>query len=471
MKFARFITLFLALAYYARAASMVDPTFKIGRGANNYVEQMLEQPDGKILVCGLVGEMDGKPFLFLGRLNADGSIDESFKAQPSYWVRHMILLPDGKIIIGGMFTYVGNTPRKLIARLNPDGSLDESFNPGRGGEVSIGTSIYGDPREFIIWMDLQPDGKILATGNFRDYDGAASSGIVRINPDGSRDTSFNVGAGINTWGRFVKRFDSGQIAVSGWFTSYNNRSFNRLVILNSDGTYDANFNAFYGDKTSVYVVHRQDDGKWITGGHSLNEQGLFKREIVRLNPNGSVDESWPTKANEGVQNILPQPDGKIIITGQFTSVNDVPKYSIARLNADGSLDQSLHAGVAGMIWGISQTRDKKLLVCGQFTSIDGIPLQFLARLILPENLEEPPPPPPPPLKEPQIGNTRVASGKFQCDVESGENVIYVLEFKEDLNTDAWTSLPEIQGTGQTITLEDSEPSSGRFYRIQARRKP
>ncbi|HUS37270.1 MAG TPA: delta-60 repeat domain-containing protein [Verrucomicrobiae bacterium] len=468
MSFARIAALVLGIACYARAASMVDPTFKVGTGGNWYVEQMLEQPDGKILICGLISEYDGKPLPYIGRLNADGSIDESFKAQPSYWVRHMILLRNGKIIIGGMFTYVGTTPRKLIARLNPDGSLDETFNPGRGGEGSIGTSIYGDPREFIIWMDVQPDGKILATGNFHDYDGASSSGIVRINPDGSRDASFNVGGGINTWGRFVKRFDNGQIALSGWFTSYNNRSFNRLVILNSDGSFDAGVNAFYGDKTSVYVVHRQEDGRWITGGHSLNDQGLFKREIVRINTDGSVDESWPTKANEGVQNILPQSNGQILIAGQFTTVNDVWRPGLARLNADGSLDQSLYAGVAGMIWGISQTRDKKLLVCGQFTSIDGIPLKYLARLILPEDLE---PPPPPPLKEPQIGNARISAGKFQCEVESAADALYTLEFKEELNTGAWTPLPETEGTGQLITLEDAEAGTGRFYRIQARRKP
>ena len=468
MSFARIAILLLALAFYARAASLLDPTFKVGTGANWYVEQMLEQPDGKILICGLISEYDGKPLPYVGRLNPDGSIDQSFKAQPNYWVRHMILLPDGKIIIGGMFNFVGGTVRNIIARLNPDGSLDTAFNPGRGAEVSLGTSIYGDPRPFIIWMDLQPDGKILATGNFHDYEGVSSPGIVRINPDGSRDTTFSVGAGINSWGRFVKRFDNGQIALSGWFTSYNNRNFNRLVILNSDGSFDAGVNAFYGDKTSVYVVHRQEDGKLITGGHSLNEQGLFKREIVRLNTNGSVDESWPTKANEGVQNILTQPNGQILIAGQFTTVNDVWRPRLARLNADGSLDHSLYAGVDGMIWGISQTRDKKLLVCGQFTSIDGIPRKHLARLILPEDLE---PPPPPPLKEPRIGNTRIASGKFQCEVESVADAVYALEYKQDLNGDGWTSLAETQGSGQTITLEDAEPASGRFYRIQARRKP
>jgi uncharacterized delta-60 repeat protein len=464
---ARLLAICLALVWNSRAASMVDPTFNIGAGANWIVEQMLEQPDGKLLICGLFTQFNGKPLTYIGRLNPDGSIDESFKCQPNYWVRHMILLPDGKIIIGGMFNYIGTATRNLIARLNPDGSLDTTFNPGRGGEVSIGTSIYNDPRCFIIWMDLQPDGKILATGNFRDYDGVQSSGIVRINADGSRDPTFNVGAGINTWGRFVKRFDNGQIALSGWFVSYNNRSFNRLVILNSDGSYDPNFSAFYGDKTSVYVVHRENDGKWITAGHSLNEQGLFKREIVRLNPNGSVDESWPTKANEGVQNILPQPDGKLIITGQFTMVNDTWKPSIARLNPDGSLDPSLHANVSGMIWGISQTRDKKLLVCGQLQGIDGIPLSYLARLILPENL----PQPPPPLKEPRIANGRVDSGKFRCNVETAADAVYALEFKEDLQSPTWIALPGVDGTGQPLTLEDSQSGSQRYYRIQARRKP
>src|SRR3954467_15575944 len=209
---ARFATVVIAWLLInviaSRAASMVDPTFKVGKGGNWYVEHMLEQPDGEILICGLLSKYDDTPMPYIGRLNPDGSIDNSFHAQPNYWVRHMILLPDGKILIGGMFSYVEGEIRRLIARLNPDGSLDRAFDPGRGGEVSIGTSIYGDPSPFIIWMDMQPDGKILALGNFHDWDGATSPGIVRMNSDGSRDASFNVGAGLNTWGRFVRVLDN-----------------------------------------------------------------------------------------------------------------------------------------------------------------------------------------------------------------------------------------------------------------------
>ena len=170
---------------------------------------------------------------------------------------------------------------------------------------------------------MQPDGKILLIGNFHDYDRVASSGIVRINPDGSRDPTFNVGAGINTWGRFVKVLDNSQIILSGWFSLYDNESFNRLVRVNSDGSTDHSLNAFFGDSTSVYTVDPLPDGKLIVAGHSVNDQKLFSREIERLNPDGSVDSAWPTHTSEKVQSILPQPDAKIIIVGEFETVDDI----------------------------------------------------------------------------------------------------------------------------------------------------
>jgi uncharacterized delta-60 repeat protein len=454
------IALCVAYAGLTNAASMYDPTFNVGTGANWYVEQMLEQPDGKILICGLFSQYNGQSLPYIGRLNPDGSIDPSFHAQPNYWVRHMILLPDGRIVIGGMFLFIGNVPRSLIARLNPDGSLDETFNPGRGGEVSIGTGINNDPTPFIIWMDIQPDGKILATGNFHDYDGVASSGIVRINPDGSRDPTFNVGAGINTWGRFVKVLDNSQIILSGWFSSYDNQTFNRLVRLNSDGSIDHSLNAFFGDKTSVYTVDPLADGKLIVAGHSVNDQKLFSREIERLNPDGSVDATWPTYTDEKVQSILPQPDGKIIIVGQFGSVNGIWSPGIARVNPDGSLDTSLHAEVNGMIWGISQTHDKKLLVCAEFTTIDSHPSQYLARLILPEYLA-------PALTAPQIVQTQWSGGKFQCAVNSVTNAVYTLQFKDDIAAASWSSLTDVPGTGSMLTFEDTTGGGARFYRVQA----
>lgn len=460
LRVAAFALVALALMS-AQAASLADRSFNIGTGADGYVEQALEQPDGKILLCGLFGKFNEENVPYLARLNSDGSLDHSFKPQVDFWVRHMLVQPNGKIIIGGMFSWVGGVSRNLIARLNPDGSLDPSFDPGRGGEVSIGTGINNDPRCFIIWSELQPDGKIIATGNFHDYNGASSPGIVRINPDGSRDASFNVGGGMNTWGRFVRILPNKQILATGWFSSFNNRNFNRLVRLNEDGSIDHTLNAFYGDKTSVYSVVVLPDGKLITSGHSVNDQGLFSREIVRLNDDGSVDNSWPAKTNEKTECLILQEDGKLILTGYFWLVNDTSRPSIARLNSDGSLDETFYVGVNNFIWGASETRDKKLLIYGGFTSVDGVPWNRIGRLILPENIPQMPP-------EITVSGVEFVDGRFRCAVQSAADFNYKLQFKNNVTDAEWKSVSEIIGTGGLIRLEDPEPGENRFYRVEGR---
>jgi hypothetical protein len=201
----------------------------------------------------------------------------------------------------------------------------------------------------------------------------------------------------------------------------------------------------------------------------LNDQKLFSREIVRLNGDGSVDPDWVGKTDDKTESIIPQPDGKILLVGAFNFVDGVWKPSIARLNADGTIDPTLHAVCDGGIWNLTQTRDKKLLVCGEFISIDGVAMNFLARLILPENIE-PPPPPPPPLDPPQIATARIQSGKFQCVLQSVTNGVYTLQFKDAIDAGAWTSLPDADGTGDSLTLEDDNASGARFYRVQARQR-
>src|SRR4051812_7081112 len=88
----------------AQGASLVDDTFNIGEGADGFIEQVLQQPDGKVLICGVFTTFNNQPKAYCARLNENGSVDTSFDAHPSYWTRHMVLQPDGKIIIGGYFT-------------------------------------------------------------------------------------------------------------------------------------------------------------------------------------------------------------------------------------------------------------------------------------------------------------------------------------------------------------------------------
>src|SRR5215207_8561702 len=100
-----FLTIASALCVFAaRAASMLDTTFAIGSGANGIVEQVQELPDGKVLICGNFTTFNGSQRSYIARLNPNGSVDETFNAAPSYWVRHFSVQTDGKIVIGGFFT-------------------------------------------------------------------------------------------------------------------------------------------------------------------------------------------------------------------------------------------------------------------------------------------------------------------------------------------------------------------------------
>jgi uncharacterized delta-60 repeat protein len=359
----------------------VDLSFDPGTGANAFVESAVLQPDGKLLLCGMFTEIDGVPCRYVARLNADGSIDRSFNARPSYWVRYMSLQPDGKIVIGGFFTAVEDVRRNRIARLNADGSLDLSFDPGAGCEGKIVPVDPTDP--FIFAMGLQSDGKIVIGGNFTNYNGVARCGVARVNPNGSLDTTFDVGNGVNSWVRTIHMLPNDQIMLGGWFTSYNRYSSERMVRVNADGSPDTTFRSRFGERTAVYTIARQLDGKFIAAGHSVSNDTPFFQEIVRLNVDGSYDPTFNVGgegADEKVQSVVLQPDGKIIMAGYFSRYNGVQRKTVARLNTDGSLDTSFVANGDNWAWTALRQEDGRIVVCGDFRSINGTPRKGVARL-------------------------------------------------------------------------------------------
>ncbi|MEO5804821.1 MAG: delta-60 repeat domain-containing protein [Verrucomicrobiota bacterium] len=391
------IVLVCFLATHLAAQESLDTSFDPGTGANAFIESTVVQPNGKILVCGLFTSINGTPRKYIARLNSNGSVDPTFTANPNYWVRFMALQPDKKIIIGGFFTGVDAGVRNRVARLNEDGSLDTTFNPGTG---CTGRIVEADPTDpFLFAIALQSDGKIIIGGNFTNFNGIARSGVARLNSDGSLDNTFNVGTGVNSWVRSILILPNDQILLSGWFENYNNRSHNRMVRLNPDGSDDTAFNPWFGYSTSVYSMSRQSDGKIVVGGHSVNTNAPFVQEVVRLLSDGSYDPTFNTGgagANDKVESVIIQPDGKILIGGYFSFYNNVRLRGFARLNSDGSLDPTLNAGADNWIWTLALQNDGKILMCGAFSTINGVSRNGIARLNSSDDSVPPPPPPPPP---------------------------------------------------------------------------
>jgi uncharacterized delta-60 repeat protein len=83
----------------------------------------------------------------------------------------------------------------------------------------------------------------------------------------------------------------------------------------------------------------QNDGKIIVGGNSSQFNGNTVPKLVRLNTDGSLDNTFNSGgAGPGakVWSIAIQSDGKIIIGGEFSDYNGTTIRRLARLNGDGT---------------------------------------------------------------------------------------------------------------------------------------
>lgn len=297
-----------------------------GTGFNNVVGCVDIQSDGKILCGGNFTTYNGTPAYSLVRLHTNGNIDSSFS--PPMFTTSVLSLsvqPDGKIIaVGGS-----------INRLNPDGSNDVSFD--------VGTGFYGGPGGYGLWSTaLQSDGKILVGGSFSSFNGFSQNNLIRLNTDGSKDESFNIGSGFNNNGEFIGSIaiqTDGKILVGGDFTTYNGLSQNKLIRLNTDGTKDESFNIGSGFNGNVRGITIQNDGKILVTGSFNTFNGLTQVSLIRLNQNGTKDNTFNIGSgfNDGAKTILIQNDGKLLVGGTFTKYQGFDSYRFVRLKGNSTL--------------------------------------------------------------------------------------------------------------------------------------
>ena len=369
------------------ANGSLDATFNPGTGANDIIYTTNLQSDGKIIIGGSFSSYNGVTRNLIARLNTDGSLDTAFNSgtDANYFVRSSCIQTDGKIIIGGNFRSYDGVTRRCIARLNNDGSLDTTFNPGTGIDPN---SAYSN----VYSINIQADGKIIIGGHFSKYNDISRRNIARLNADGSLDNSFNPGSGPNDiyTGGVIYSMDfqnDGKIIIGGGFTKYSGTPINCIARLNANGSLDNTFNIGSGIDPypgTVETINIQPDGKIIVGGHNFKKyNGISCKDIIRLNPNGSLDNTFGAEPNSGVSVSCIQTDGKIIIGGGFAFFNGVARKSIVRLNVDGSLDNTFNPGTGanGMVNTISIQNDGNIILGGDFTSYNETGRNCITRCI------------------------------------------------------------------------------------------
>jgi len=355
-------------------AGTIDTSFVYGTGFDFLVQVITIQSNGKILVGGNFASYNGTTANSIIRLNTDGSVDTSFVYGTGFngAVRSIVVQSDNKILVGGEFTNYNGTSANRIIRLNTDGTIDPSFVYGTG----FNQQVYS--------IAIQSDGKILVGGFFTNYKGVSSARIIRVNTDGSKDTSFVIGSGFSYIVNAITIQSDGKILVGGEFTSYNGTPANYIIRLNSNGSIDTSFVYGTGFSFNVYEITIQSDGKILVGGQFTSYNGTPANNIVRLNSNGSIDTSfvYGTGFNSIVLSISIQVDGKILVGGFFTNYDGTLANNIIRLNSDGSIDSSFVTGVGiqNNVYSIAIQNNVKILVGGLFSSYNDTPANNIVSL-------------------------------------------------------------------------------------------
>ena len=262
--------------------------------SNDICKKIHITPDGKIVLTGLVVSTAGDRDFGAARYNADGTLDVTFGGDGKVTFDlvndddrfyHSALQSDGKLILFGEVEVV-NDHDFAILRCNVDGSLDNSF-----GTNGIVITDFGTTRDFGYSVLLQPDGKIIGSGQ-TDLFSASKLGMVRYNTDGTLDNTFGTGGTVSITivggvyersGHAIVQSD-GKIVITGTLINADGGDI-ILVRLSADGVLD---NAFgnngivttdIGENSNASSgIILQSDSKILIGGNAFpddNGNGIF----------------------------------------------------------------------------------------------------------------------------------------------------------------------------------------------------
>lgn len=371
-------------------AGSLDTRFDAGSGVQtalgyayeNELEHLLLEPGGDVLIYGSFWTVQGQARRGLARLRPNGILDADFAPElHGTVVRAVVRQPDGHLLVGGDFTAVETYWRPNIARLEADGSVDWGFCP----ESHVD---FGEIRVFA----LQPDGKIIVAGSGMSTEQGTNLVVLRLHGNGTLDGTFvatNVFAGQV---RAVVRQADGKILMGGILSGMVQGSHPALVRLNADGTSDSSFTAALEPNGAIRALALQPDGRILVGGVLQPAMGSPGLGLVRLQADGALDPTFNSDvrlcSDCDVRALALDAEGRILIGGRFDRLNGEVQTLVARVNPDGSLDDTFQAsiykypetGEGEFVSSMALQPDGRLLVAGYLTLINGHEVNSVARL-------------------------------------------------------------------------------------------
>jgi len=314
----------------------VDPSFAHDAGRPRIVNAIISLQQGRLLV-GATPLVSVRPAgSTLERLEPSGALDSTFSfgiARSSGRVFSLVAAPDSLILLGGTFDAIDGKARAGLARLRADGSLDETFNP-------LPAAVNQLPSVFPL--TVLPDGKTVIHAMEVPADGTRHHLIARLQKDGRLDTAFQIGEGPNGPARALAVTGDQRILVAGTFDKFNGRDANAIVRLLPDGSLDESFAPALQSNATVTAVVPTADGKMFISGVNLGPSS--GGTLARLETGGAFDSTFnPPSIFSVTLSALAVPAEGGILAGGFLADQPNSRYlpTIVRLADSGGIEAAL----------------------------------------------------------------------------------------------------------------------------------
>lgn len=299
-------------------------------------------------------------FLYFMKLNFNGELIEKdwynmyWKTAQCSWMLYPYFYKDGSILTSK--TKGNPNVKNACAIVNPPDTFPHQYiikvDPNGYWDSTLSINTNKDPRGFIPY----DSNRILVFDFPRhtvNYEGHSVNGIWRIYLDGTIDTTFNSPfSNLWTTGTVFPNLvqEDGKILATGYFLLDSSNKYHTLVRLNSDGSLDSTFmnhsgpiDSNYTHASSVTTICRSTDGGYIVAGNFNKYQGYRKNRIAKIDSNGVVQPGYFT--GEGpdssylarieiepfITKVIPSAFGGYYVVGNFMEWDGKPSQPIIKL--------------------------------------------------------------------------------------------------------------------------------------------
>jgi hypothetical protein len=281
-------------------------------GPGSSVQNVLVQSTGKVIVIALAQAPGGSyngvlrgTGTSIFRLNTDGTIDSTFliTSIANFSTQGVCVDNNDNFWITGIPNASGTSLRvngvnytKGIAKFNPDG------NP-----ITLISGSGFAPTNLTVGYMVAVEDKVVVQSRFTSYNTTSSLGIIKLNSDGSIDTSFNIGTGVSSSTntvlqcklKYLKKINKLAVAGTGTdnFRFYSGSAVNNFALINSDGTLDTSFSqpvsaSFFQNIADPYYIDSDFAGNLYVSSVN-NWNGVIYNDtssqgFIKLDPTGNI---------------------------------------------------------------------------------------------------------------------------------------------------------------------------------------